>query len=544
MGTSPGTAHADHIFLNGLVWPGGVRRDGPEPTALAVRDGRVVAYGSDAEIRAAAGRRSTVVDLHGGRVIPGLIDGHMHAVRGGATWASEVRWTDLPDLGTALATVRAAVEGARPGEWIRVVGGWHPCQFAESREPTRAELDALAPDHPVYVQALYEVAVLNSAALRAAGIDATTPDPSGGHLERNPATGELTGRVFGMGAFNRILGAIPPLSPDRERRSTAAMLADLHALGLTGIVDAGGFGMPPERYEPLFALWRDGRLSMRMRLLLSAADPGQEYQQLEEWMRHTPPRFGDPLLRFLGIGEVVHYGCHDFEGLEEFSISDDAAKELQRISFRAAEQGWPVNIHAVLDESIDRILTCWEAVNERIPLNGLRFSLSHADRVSPRNLHRLAALGVGVVLDDHQVFKAGFSEAAWGDGSMSETPRLADMIAAGIPLAAGTDATRASSHNPWLSLWWLIAGKSADGVVRRAARHRMSRERALECYTAGSAWLSFEENSRGRLLPGAHADFAVLSEDYFAVPADRIPWIRSELTVVGGEIVHTTGTVA
>ncbi|MEU0966203.1 amidohydrolase [Streptomyces sp. NPDC005917] len=544
MSTSPDSAHADQIFVNGLVWPGGERRQGQEPTALAVRDGRVMAYGSDAEIRALAGARSTTVDLRGRRVIPGLVDGHMHAVRAGATWASELKWADVPDVGTALAAIQGAIETARPGEWIRVVGGWHPCQFTEAREPTRAELDTAAPDHPVYVQALYEVAVLNSAALRATGIDATTPDPVGGHLERDPLTGELTGRVFGMGAFNRILGAIPSATPDRERHSTAVMLADLHALGLTGIVDAGGFGMGPEQYEPLFALWRDGDLSMRMRLFLSAGHSGQEYEQLEEWMRHTPPRFGHPMLQFQGIGEVVHYGCHDMDGLEEFSISDVAAKELYRISYRAAERGWPMNIHAVLDESIDRILACWEAVNDRIPLHGLRFSLSHADRISPANLRRLAALGAGVVLDDHQVFKAGVSEAAWGDGSMAATPPIADMIAAGIPVAAGTDATRASSHNPWLSLWWLISGKSADGVQRRVALHRMSRERALECYTSGSAWLSFEEASRGRLYPGMHADFAVLSEDYFAVPEDRIPGIRSELTVVGGEIVHTTTTVA
>jgi predicted amidohydrolase YtcJ len=544
MVTSADRAHADQIFLNGLVWPGRERQDGPEPTALAVRGARVLACGSDAEIRELAGAGTTVVDLRGRRVVPGLIDGHMHAVRAGATWASELRWTDVPDLQTALAKIRTAAARAHPGEWILVVGGWHPCQFAESRQPTRAELDAVAPDHPVYVQALYEVGVLNSVALRAVGLDAATADPPGGRLERDPVTGDLTGRVFGMGAFNRVLGAVPPVTPDQERHSTAAMLADLHALGLTGIVDAGGFGMPPERYESLFALRRDDDLSMRMRLFLSATDPGQEYDQLETWMRHTPPRFGDPMLRFLGIGEVVHFGCHDFEGLEEFSISDDAVKELYRISYRAAERGWPMNIHAVLDESIDQILTCWEAVNERIPLRGLRFSLSHADRISPGNLRRLTALGAGVVLDDHQVFKAGVSEAAWGEGSMTDTPRIADMIAAGVPLAAGTDATRASSHNPWLALWWLVTGKSSDGVPRRAPRHRMSRQRALECYTAGSAWLSFEETSRGRLTPGAYADFAVLSEDYFAVPEDHIPLIRSELTVVGGEIAHSTGTVA
>lgn len=533
---------ADRIFLNGLIWPGpGRGGDGPEPTALAVRDGKVQAYGSDDEIQQLAGPGTTVTDLGGRRVIPGLIDGHMHAVRGGATWSSELRWTDMPDLPTALAAIDAATKQAAPGEWIRVVGGWHPCQFPENREPTRAELDAIAPDHPVYVQALYEVAVLNSAALRAANINADTADPPGGHIERDPATGEPTGRVFGMGAFNRVLGVIAPATPEQEQQSTAAMLADLHALGLTGIVDAGGFGMPAERYLPLFGLWRDGGLTMRMRLFLSATDPGHEFDQLEAWMQHTPPRFGDPMLRFLGIGEVIHFGCHDFEGLEDFTISADAADELYRISLRAAENGWPMNIHAVLNESIDTVLDCWEAVNEQIPLNGLRFSLSHGDRMSIRNLRRLRALGAGVVLDDHQVFKAEFSEAAWGAGSMADTPRVAEMIGAELPIAAGTDATRACSHNPWLSLWWLIAGKSADGVQRRDVRHRMSRERALECYTLGSAWLSFEETTRGTLAPGAHADFAVLDEDYFTVPEERIQRLRSELTVVGGEVVLTTG---
>jgi predicted amidohydrolase YtcJ len=534
---------AGRIFFNGLIWRGAGRGDGPEPTALAVRDGRILAYGSDAEMRTLAGPGTEVTDLGGRRVVPGLIDGHMHAVRGGTTWASELRWTDIPDLATALELIGAAARQAAPGEWIRVVGGWHPTQFPENREPTRAELDAIAPDHPVYVQALYEVAVLNTAALRAAGIDASTLDPAGGHIERDPANGEPTGRVFGMGGFNRVLGVIAPATTEQERESTAAMFADLHALGLTGVVDAGGFGMPAERYLPVFGLWRDDRLTMRVRLFMSAADPGRELEQLERWMQHTPPRFGDPMLRFLGIGEVVHFGCHDFEGLEEFSISDEAAEELYQISLRCAENGWPMNIHAVLDESIDRILTIWEMVDARIPIGKLRFSLSHGDRMSVANLRRLKALGAGIVLDDHHVFKAGFCEAAWGKGSMVDVPRIEEMLVEGLPIAAGTDATRACSHNPWLSIWWLIAGKSAEGIQRRDERHRMSRERALEAYTSGSAWISFEEESRGILTPGAYADFAVLNEDYFTVAEEEIQYLRSELTVVGGEVVHTTGAI-
>lgn len=516
---------------------------GAHATGLAVRDGRILACGTDAAIGELADVDTVVVDLAGQRVVPGLIDGHMHAVRAGASWTSEHRWTEVRSLANALQLIKAAARHAAPGEWIRVVGGWHRSQFAEAREPTRAELDAVAPAHPVYVQALYEVGVLNSAALRAAGIQAGVADPPGGRIERDAVTGEPTGRVFGMGAYNRVLAAMPAITAAQAQRSTAAMFAELHALGLTGIVDAGGFGMPPERYGPVFALWRDGELSMRLRLFLSAADPGREFEQLADWMRHTPPRFGDALLRFTGIGEVVHFGCHDFEGLEEFAISDEAVAELAQICLRAAEQGWPVNIHAVLDESIDRILTCWETVDRQFPLRGRRFSLSHADRISPRNLARLAALGAGVVLDNHQVFKAEHSESVWGSGSLVDTPPIADLVDAGIPLAAGTDATRASAPSPWLALWWLITGNSVDGVPRRDPRHRMSRERALACYTTGSAWISAEETSRGRLTPGALADFAVLDQDYFTVSVDEIPGIRAELTVVGGEIVHTTGAL-
>jgi predicted amidohydrolase YtcJ len=535
---------ADTVYLNGRVWPGANGSAAPEPVALATAAGRVVALGSDPELRELIGPDTTVIDLQGRRVIPGLIDGHLHATRAGATWTSELHWTGVPDVATALAAIGDAADRVAPGEWIRAVGGWHPCQFTEAREPTRAELDKVAGDHPVYLQALYEVAILNSAAIRASGLDKVSGDLPGGRIERDPDTGEPTGRVHGMGAYAFCLEAAGTGRPDAQRRSTAGMFADLHASGLTGIVDPGGFGMVPESYDALFELWRHEELSMRMRLLLSAAHPGQEYAELDAWLRHAQPRFGDEMLRIAGIGEIVHFGCHDFEGLDGFSMSDESVAELRRITYRTAERGWPMNIHAVMDESITRILDCWQSVDDQIPIADLRFSLSHADRISVRNLRRLRALGAGVVLDDRQVFKATASADAWGGNAMSRVPPVVDIVAAGIPVAAGTDATRASSYSPWLSLWWLTNGASLDGVRRRGAEHLASRAQALEWYTAGSAWLSFEEADRGHLRPGARADLAVLSEDYFTVPEDRIRAIRSELTVVGDRVVHSSGAVA
>lgn len=547
----PATGVPDTIYVNGRIRPGsrtpglaarGERRDEEDEAyeALAVSRGRVTALGTDREIRDLAGPRSEVVDLRGHRVIPGLIDGHMHATRAGSTWSSELHWTGMSALTDALTSVGEAVRSAPPGRWIRAVGGWHHTQFKENRPPSTAELDAVAPDHPVYVQALYDLAVLNSEAMRVLGLDSWTGLPSG-TVERDPLTGRCTGVVRGLGAFNRCLAAIPGPDAAAERASTRAMFADLNAVGLTGVVDPGGFGMAPERYDPLFDLWRAGELTVRMRLYVSAVDAGHEVSQLEGWLRHAQTSFGDDMLRMVGAGEVVHFGCHDFEGLEPFSLMDEAYEDLLTISRRVAERGWPMHIHAVLDSSIDRILDAWETVHRQIPLDRLRFSLAHADTISPRNIRRLAALGAGVVTDDHQVFKAGASAACWGAEQMASVPPLGDLLEAGVQVGAGTDATRASSYSPWLSLWWLHEGRSLDGSVQRAHRHNLSRQQSLDLYTRGSAWFSFEESDRGHLRPGARADLAVLSDDYFTVPADLIPSITAQLTVVGGRTVHASG---
>ncbi|GHJ38483.1 amidohydrolase [Streptomyces sp. TS71-3] len=532
----------DTLYVNGSVWSGHGECHGPGGhQALAVSRGRVAALGTDHDVLALAGPGTEVIDLRRHRVVPGLIDGHAHAVRAGATWADELHWSGVKTLDEALSAIRDATRASAPGTWIRVIGGWHPTQFAERRSPSRAELDAVAPDRPVYVQALYDLAVLNSTAADAVGLDDWAENLPGGAVERDPATGRATGVIRGMGAFNRVLAAMPDPSPEARRASTRAMLADLNALGLTGVLDPGGFGMAPERYDTLFDLWRAEELTARFRLFASAVDAGQEIAQLEGWLRHTQAGFGDAMVRMTGIGEVVHYGCHDFEGLEPFELDRTAHAELSAITRRVAERGWPMHIHAVLDTTIGRILDVWEEVDRDIPIRDMRFSLAHADTISSRNLHRLATLGAGVIADDHQVFKAAASAERWGSDAMANVPPLGDLLAAGIPLGAGTDASRASSHNPWLALWWLHEGRSLDGSTRRAPHHRLTRAKALELYTRGNAWFSFEEADRGHLAPGARADLAVLSDDYFSVPAGEIAGITSLLTLVGGKPVHATG---
>jgi predicted amidohydrolase YtcJ len=209
------TVSADTVYVNGAVWAGNDAAVQGGPTAVAVARGRVVALGDDREIRRWGGLGCAVVDLGGRRVVPGLIDGHIHAVRAGATWDHELHWTGLPDVHSALASIADAAARFRPGEWIRAVGGWHPTQFSEGRAPTREELDSVCADRPVYIQALYDHAVLNTEALRRTGIDQLVGDPPGGSIERD-ADGRPTGRISGLGAFSLCLAGLPPRVPTRS----------------------------------------------------------------------------------------------------------------------------------------------------------------------------------------------------------------------------------------------------------------------------------------------------------------------------------------
>ena len=525
--------HDDELVLvAGRVWTGA-----GEASGLAVAGGRIAAVGDEDTARAAVGPGARVVDLGGRTVVPGLVDSHIHLMRGGLTWNQEVRWADVPSLAAGMDMIRARAATTPPGTWIAVVGGWHPGQFAEGRGPTRADLDAAAPDHPAYVQRNFEEAVLNTAALEAAGFAASTEDPPMAMVERGD-DGAPTGWVRGIGAFRAALGVMGMPDAADRLEGTRAMLRELNRLGLTGAIDPGGFGVVPEMYGPLFELWRRGERGFRTRLLVVPSTPGQELDELAQWARFIHPGFGDDYLSYLGFGEIVSFCAHDMEGVRPHHIDAGCADRVYEASKLAAARGFAVHIHAILDESVSAVLDAWERVNEEFPVRDLRFALVHADAISPRNLQRVRDLGVGIAVQDRLVFRAADSLALWGEETLAQAPPLGSMLAAGIPVGAGTDATVVSSHNPWRSLWWLVTGGSYDGAPPRAAEHRLSREQALRLYTAGSVWFSFEEDRRGTLEPGKWADLAVLSADYFAVPEDQIPGITSVLTMVGGRVVH------
>jgi predicted amidohydrolase YtcJ len=546
MSDSPGAStsarpasNASLLIANARV---SARPQDPAGEALVVSGDRIVAVGALEELRGLAGAGARELDVGGRRVVPGLIDSHAHVLRAGLTWEREVHWSGISSLEQGLALVRERARQLPPGEWIPVIGGWHPAQFAEARSPTRAELDLAAPEHPCYVQVLYDEAVLNAPALAACGFGADDADPPGGSVERHP-DGVPTGVVRGFGAFRHCLAAIGRPGRDAQALSIRSMLRELAALGLTGALDPGGIGVIPETYQPLYDVWRAGNLSLRLRLFLGAGERGDERRQLEDWMRFMPRGFGDDLLRITGIGEIIVFRCWDGDGLVPFAIDRDSFREFAEISALAAAGGWPMHVHAIRDETAGAIIDAWEEVDRRHPIAGLRFCLAHAEGIGERNLKRARALGLGLALQDRMLMRASGSAPDWGAAAVERAPPLRRMIELGFPIGGGTDATVVSSINPWLSLWWLVSGRTFGGP-RRVAEHRLTREQALGLYTRGSAWFSSEERLRGRLAAGQLADLAVLNDDFFGIDEDAIPTLRSDLTLLGGRIVHASDSFA
>ena len=536
---------ADLLITGGRVWTGlGCPVGDDAPDAIAIRDGRIAEVGNQETLRALADEQTVTVDVGDRRVVPGLIDSHIHAVRAGLTYLDELDWTQVPSVTRALETVRAAAADRPDGSWIAALGGWHAGQFTENRLPEFAELDDAAPRHPVFIYPVYgheDYGVLNSAALQALGWTGRCADPPGGMLHRRP-DGSPDGRLSGVAAYQQVTQVALRPTASRAEASTRAFFARLAELGLTGVVDAGGMGVLPTSYRAVWAVWRAGALPVRIRLNVGAATRGSEPAEIASWQSYLAPGMGDDMMSVLGIGEVVHFGCHDWVGMMPLEIGEDDYTAFVATIREAALQRWPVTVHAILDSSVTRILDAFEEVAADVPVSDLRWSLCHAECVGQANLRRVRNLGLGLAVQSRLGQKAMVCAARWGEEAVRNGPPLGDIAELGIPFGAGTDSTRDASYNPWQALQWFVSGLPYDlRGPRRAERHCLDRAAALDAYTRGSAWFSFEDDTRGTLVPGSCADLAVLSADYFAIPQEDIPSISADLTIVGGRVVHASG---
>lgn len=521
----------------------------PSASAIAFADGRVLAVGDEAQVMAHARDTTRVIDAGGRRLVPGLNDSHTHLIRGGLNYNLELRWDGVRSLADAMAMLKAQVAVTPAPQWVRVVGGFSESQFAEKRLPTLDELNAAAPDTPVFILHLYDRALLNRAALRAVGYTKDTPDPPGGEIQRDKAgnpTGLLLAKPNALILY-ATLAMGPRLPAEYQLNSTRHFMRELNRLGITSVIDAGGgFQNYPEDYRIIEQLHAEGQLTVRIAYNLFTQKKGEELADFQRWSAMVKPGQGDDLLRHNGAGEMLVFSAADFEDFREPrpDLPATLEGELANVVRFLAEQRWPFRIHATYDESITRVLDVYEQVNREVPFDGLHWIVDHAETISPRNIERVRALGGGIAIQHRMAYQGEFFAQRYGSDALRHTPPVRRMLQAGVPVGAGTDATRVASYNPWVALYWLVSGRTLGGLQMYGDDNRLERQEALQLWTHGSAWFSTEQARKGRLAPGQFADCALLSADYFAVAEDDIPDITSVLTVVDGRIVHATGPFA
>ena len=497
--------------------------------AMAVRDGRIVALGAAAT--ALAGPRTRTIDAGGRTVVPGLIDSHMHAIRAALSYSTEVNWIGARTVAEAMARLHEAAQRDKPGTWLIVAGGWTEQQFAENRRPTEAELVAAAPDNPVWVQLFYDALVLTPKARQALDLSYDRLPPQ--MIAERDAAGAPTGWFkVGIVGISALFDKLPKPDYDDNLTGTRQFFRELNRLGITGVVDPGGFSISAPQYAALFQIWRQKQLTVRVAYSLFAQNIGNEAEEFRNLTQLLPMGFGDDMLHFNGIGERITGAMYNNDHPDAAAL-----QKFYEIIRWAAQRGLTLTIHWQPNSSVGLLLDQFERVNAETPIAPLRWSIAHLNDGTAATFARMKALGVGWTMQDAMYFQGDAEFAKRGDAAR-RMPPIMTALKTGVAVGAGTDAHRVASYNPFVALQWMADGKTVGGTALHAADETPSREQALRLYTLGSAWFSFDETRRGSLEVGKLADFIVLSQDYFSVPAERIGRTESLLTVVGGRVVY------
>jgi predicted amidohydrolase YtcJ len=544
------TAHAgtpDLILHRGMFTT--LDRSNPIASAVAIKDGKFIAVGHDREVMPLAGPKTKIIDFKGRRVLPGLIDNHLHIIRGGLNFNMELRWDGVRSLADAMNMLKRQVAVTPPPQWVRVVGGFTEHQFAEKRLPTIEEINAIAPDTPVFLLHLYDRAILNGAALRAVGYTKDTPNPPGGEIVRD-AKGNPNGLLLAKpaaGILYTTLAKGPKLPFEYQVNSTRHFMRELNRLGVTGAIDAGGgFQNYPEDYAVIQKLSDEGQLTIRLAYNLYPQKAKAEKTDFLNWTKTSKYKQGDDYFRHNGAGEMLVASAADFEDFRQArpDMPPEMEGELEDVVRILAQNRWPWRMHATYDETISRALDVFEKVDQDTPLEGLNWFFDHAETISDQSIDRIAALGGGIAVQHRMAYQGEYFVERYGFGAAEATPPVAKIIAKGVKTSAGTDATRVSSYNPWVSLSWLVTGTTVGGLRIYPQRNCLDRETALRMWTENVTWFSNEEGKKGRIEVGQFADLIVPDRDFFSCAEDEIAGMTSNLTIVGGKIVYGAGDFA
>ena len=540
-------AQADLILTNGKIAT--MAKPGEFVQAVAIKDGKIAATGSNARVLKLKGGATSIVDVQGKTVIPGLNDSHTHVIREGLNYNMELRWDGVTSLKRAMQMLKEQAARTPEGEWVKVVGGWSEHQFEEKRLPTLDEINEAVPDKPVFILYLYGLGYLNKKGIDTLGYDKDTRYQDGEvQLDaQGQPTGLLVAKPNAMVLYST-LGKTNKLARADQLNSTVHYYRELNRLGVTSAVDAGGGGQAfPDDYGVSIELAKEGKLTVRTSYYLFAQKPGKELQDFQRWVEKTQLNRNDHMFYPNGFnaeggGENLVWSAGDFENFLQPrpELPDHMEGELESVLSLLVANRWPFRIHATYAESIERDLAVIEKVNKKTPFNGLRWIVDHGETMTDDQIRRIKKLGGGIAVQNRMYFQG---EAYWQQygPQTRQMPPIRKMLDLGVPVGLGTDGTRVSSYNPWPSIYWAVTGKSAGGLPMWQPKDVLSRHEALRLMTQGSAWMSGEEKVKGKIAPGQYADLVVLPDDYFSMPAEKIKNLESILTIVNGKVVYGAG---
>lgn len=517
----------------------------PRAEAMAVRDGRILAVGTESEARAALGPGPVREWRHGaGTVVPGLIDTHNHM-----HWTGiQTRLVDLAGA-RSIADVQKAIRqwaAANPeAPWVVSGSGWHVANLAEQRYPTRQELDEACPDRPVYLPRVGHAAVINTRAIELAGLGQHTPDPVGGKLEREP-DGMPNGVLFEPPAFEPVARLIPSPSFDEQLDAMRDIQRRYHAAGITGIVDPG---VSPEMMRVYQALWSRGELSVRSVLmpLCDSSLPLQDHLARIE-QGGLSSGFGDARLKLGGLKLFMDGGASLGTSLMREPYPDErcncgiqvtSTENFRAIAWACARQGWSLGVHVVGGKAIDIALEVFAEIDREIPLAPLRFTLIHAYLwPDARNIREAARMGIAVATQCSMQWAFGpLLVKRFGVAMMSVATPVRSWLDAGVRVGGGSDSP-VTPFAPLLGLWQARTRRIAGTEEPIGRCQAVTGEEALSMYTRDAAWLAFSEHERGMLREGLLADWTVLSVDPVLCDAEALKDAQVLATAVNGEVVY------
>ncbi|MBI4445316.1 MAG: amidohydrolase [Acidobacteria bacterium] len=524
--------------------------------AFAVHNGRFVKIGSNQNVLALAGKTTQMIDLKGRTVMPGFVDGHVH---GGARVrdhsAHPLKWPkSIPEL---LEQIRAVTELAEPEKWLNFGGAWHPSLLAEKRFPTCRELDIVSPRNPIYLPRGAQAAVVNSLALKFAGIDRNTIPPEGvGRIEKDSETGEPTGLLM-SNAVHMVRKLLPqvPLGLGAIVQSIVDQNAIFNAAGITSVRDAGHggvLGVPsPDCIRAFQEVRRRGLLTVRTSLMFEPFSRELPLEKVLEQLRSFGgvTGLGDEWLRIDGLKLYIDGGVESaylkepyvtdpsFNGLRNFTV-----EKLHAIVSEANRLGWSVGVHAVGDAAVQMALDSYEAAHNEKSIKGKRWTLEHAFLLrEPQDFERVKRMGVIVSAHIWLMYRTGSQLVEyWGMDRAQQVMPFRTWINQGLQVAGGADCPEMGKNMTnveFLMLWCEMTRQTEQAGVL-GADEKISRQQAIRLHTVAPAYLTFEENLKGSIETGKLADFIIISDDIVNIPEDEIKSLEVLATVVGGRKVY------